>query len=111
MLDVSTCAATDGKTPSNGGIDGSQNPIESYRGSKRGENDMEVDVDEGKRRQSHPTQAALNHNSAKNKPSRKKVTAVASPQKRRSTYRESRNIAEAPKSDYPSTLQPSLQGS
>ena len=30
MLDASTCAVTDGNTPSNGGSKGSQDPIESY---------------------------------------------------------------------------------
>ena len=84
MLDVSTRAATEVKAPSNGGIDGSQDPIESYSGTKRGEDDMEVDVDEAKLDQPQPAQPPLNHNLAESKPSKEKVVAIAGPQKRRS---------------------------
>ena len=44
---------------------------------------MDVDVDEGKFDQSHPMQTALSRNLAEKKPSREKVAAVASPQKRK----------------------------
>ena len=85
------CAVTDGNTPSNGGSKGSQDPIESYGASKQGDDDMDVDVEEGKFDQSHPMQTALNRDFAEKKSSREKVAAVASPQKRKPSFSISDN--------------------